>query len=100
MCVVSIAGPYRKGKSYVLSEAFEQPEVFPLGHHFDPETMGIWMWVVPQKIQVRDDNVPCCIKTKSAKNTLTGPKLLLKLSEPRRSIPSKRSNIFMQHGVR
>ena len=51
--MVSIAGPYRKGKSYVLSEAFEQPEVFPLGHHFDPETMGIWMWVVPQKIRVR-----------------------------------------------
>ena len=54
--MVSIAGPYRKGKSYVLSEAFEQSEVFPLGHHFDPETMGIWMWVVPQKIRVRFGN--------------------------------------------
>ena len=62
--MVSIAGQYRKGKSYVLSEAFEQPEVFPLGHHFDPETMGIWMWVVPRKIRVRGIKIICCLKQK------------------------------------
>ena len=53
VCVVSITGPYRKGKSYILSKAFDQGEVFPLGRHMDPETMGIWMWVVPEKIKVR-----------------------------------------------
>ena len=52
VCVVSIAGPYRKGKSYVLSEAFSQPQVFPLGHHFTPETMGIWLWIVPGVFKV------------------------------------------------
>ena len=52
VCVVSIAGPCRKGKSYILSKAFDQGEVFPLGHFLDPETMGIWMWIVPEKLKV------------------------------------------------
>ena len=51
---VAVAGPLRKGKSYILSEAFDQPEVFPLGHEFDPETMGIWMWIVPEKYKVQN----------------------------------------------
>ncbi|XP_068674619.1 guanylate-binding protein 6-like [Montipora foliosa] len=51
VCVVSIAGPYRMGKSYALSEAFDQPEVFPLGHTMEAETMGIWLWVVPEKFK-------------------------------------------------
>ena len=52
MCVVSIAGTYRKGKSFVLSEAFDQPDVFPLGHSMEAKTMGIWLWVVPGKYKV------------------------------------------------
>ncbi|KAL9973197.1 hypothetical protein ACROYT_G019615 [Oculina patagonica] len=49
VCVVSIAGSYRRGKSYILSEAFNQGYVFPVGHWLDTVTIGIWMWVVPDK---------------------------------------------------
>ena len=52
VCTVSVAGPYRNGKSYILSEAFDQPEVFPLGHTMEAETVGIWMWILPEKYKV------------------------------------------------
>ena len=54
VCTVSVAGPYRNGKSYILSEAFDQPEVFPLGHEMEAETMGIWLWILPEKFRVRN----------------------------------------------
>ena len=36
----------------MLSEAFNQPDVFPLGHEMVAETMGIWLWIVPEKYTV------------------------------------------------
>ena len=59
VCVVSVAGPYRKGKSYILSEAFDQPEVFPLGHKMVAETMGIWLWILPEKYKVGNSKITC-----------------------------------------
>ena len=52
VCVVSIAGSCRKWKSLLLSEVFNQPQVFPLRHLMEPETMGIWLWIVPDKFRV------------------------------------------------
>lgn len=54
VCVVCVAGPYRNGKSYILSEAFDQPDVFPLGHELLPETVGIWMWILPEEYEVTE----------------------------------------------
>lgn len=53
VCVVSVSGPLRKGKSFVLSEAFDQPNVFRLGHTLNAETVGIWIWIVPEIHKVR-----------------------------------------------
>lgn len=52
VCVVAIAGPHRTGKSYILSEIFGQEDVFPTSSTMDPETVGIWMWIVPKKHEV------------------------------------------------
>ena len=51
VCVVAIAGPCRKGKSYILSKVFTDDSVFPLGHLMDPQTMGLWMYVVQEKFK-------------------------------------------------
>ena len=49
---MAIVGPCRDGKSFILSETFEQEDVFPVGFRTDPETMGVWMWILPQIMQV------------------------------------------------
>ena len=49
---MSIVGPYRAGKSYIIDEVFGQMEAFPVGHFLDAETTGIWMWISPQPFKV------------------------------------------------
>ena len=43
LAVLSIAGPARTGKSYILSRLLGDPEAFQLGHTVHACTKGIWM---------------------------------------------------------
>ena len=43
VAVLSIAGPARTGKSYILSRFLGNSEAFQLGHTTDACTKGIWM---------------------------------------------------------
>ena len=43
VAVLSIAGPTRTGKSYILSRLLGDPKAFELGHTMDACTKGIWM---------------------------------------------------------
>ena len=54
VCVVSIVGPCRTGKSYILSRLISSTgkSHFDLGHEMDPKTMGIWMWDKPFKLKL------------------------------------------------
>ncbi|XP_032083492.1 uncharacterized protein LOC116515507 [Thamnophis elegans] len=45
--VVSIVGPYRTGKSYLMNKLAGKNSGFPLGSIEEAETKGIWMWCVP-----------------------------------------------------
>ena len=41
--VLTICGPARGGKSYILSRILGHPGAFKLGHSMSPQTYGVWM---------------------------------------------------------
>ena len=43
VAVISICGPCRTGKSYILSRMLGSADAFALGHTMDPKTFGIWI---------------------------------------------------------
>jgi Guanylate-binding protein, N-terminal domain len=43
--VVSIIGPYRTGKSYLLNRLMGKANGFELGPTMEAKTKGIWMWI-------------------------------------------------------
>ncbi|KAG8433505.1 hypothetical protein GDO86_017697 [Hymenochirus boettgeri] len=48
LVVVSVVGPYRTGKSYLMNKLAGVGSCgFSLGHTVEPKTKGIWMWCVP-----------------------------------------------------
>ncbi|KAM4697654.1 uncharacterized protein WCC33_013243 [Rhinophrynus dorsalis] len=51
LVVVSIVGPYRSGKSYLMNQLAGAPGGgFSVGHTVEANTKGIWMWCVSHPI--------------------------------------------------
>ena len=50
VCVVSIAGPYRTGKSYLANRILNQSKGFSIGSTTQACTKGIWLWNKPVDI--------------------------------------------------
>jgi hypothetical protein len=48
--VISIAGVYRSGKSFILNQLAGYNDGFNIGSTIEPCTQGIWMWVVEDRI--------------------------------------------------
>ncbi|EGG24977.1 hypothetical protein DFA_03223 [Cavenderia fasciculata] len=51
LAIVSVIGPYRSGKSYLLNRMMSKKlsRGFELGHTMESCTLGVWMWGVPFK---------------------------------------------------
>ncbi len=47
VAVVSVVGPYRSGKSFLLNQLLGRTSGFDLGSTVNPVTMGIWYWDDP-----------------------------------------------------
>jgi hypothetical protein len=42
--VISVIGPYRSGKSYIMNRLLNRSDGFELGCTYSSTTRGIWMW--------------------------------------------------------
>ena len=51
VAVVSIAGLYRCGKSYLLNHFIGQPGGFSVGHKINAATQGLWIWDKPIPVE-------------------------------------------------
>eukprot|EP00092_Neocalanus_flemingeri_P011002 GFUD01011847.1.p1 GENE.GFUD01011847.1~~GFUD01011847.1.p1 ORF type:complete len:754 (-),score=206.68 GFUD01011847.1:94-2355(-) len=47
LVIISVAGIYRTGKSYLLNRLLGKQIGFPLGSTVQSETKGIWIWISP-----------------------------------------------------
>lgn len=50
LAVVSVVGPYRTGKSFLLNRLGGQQRGFTLGPSTNPCTKGIWVWGQPIRV--------------------------------------------------
>lgn len=48
LSIISVAGAYRTGKSYLLNELLVgRPKAFQVGETMNAQTKGLWLWGQP-----------------------------------------------------
>ena len=64
---MSIAGPYRTGKSFLANRILNQSKGFEIGSTTQACTKGIWIWNKP--VQVSNDHVMLLLDTEGLAST-------------------------------
>ncbi len=67
IAIVSIAGPYRTGKSFLANRLLNQSQGFEIGASTSACTKGIWLWDKP--VQLRDDVLMVLVDTEGLQST-------------------------------
>ncbi|KAJ4812916.1 hypothetical protein LUZ62_025482 [Rhynchospora pubera] len=59
IAAISVIGPYRSGKSFLLNQLLNLScdKGFGVGHMRDTKTKGIWVWGTPVKLTIDDTKV-------------------------------------------
>lgn len=53
VATVGVVGKFHSGKSFLMNQLMGKTKGFGIGPSVRPETMGIWMWGEPLKVQLR-----------------------------------------------
>ena len=56
--VITIAGLYRTGKSFVMNQLADAQSGFDLGYSVEPKTQGLWMWILDSDAVRKKFNLP------------------------------------------
>ena len=55
--VISVVGPYRTGKSFIMNRLLGRSNGFACGETYDSTTRGIWLWDTIETKYDNDDNL-------------------------------------------